>query len=89
MTKLALTTALIAALSVPAWASGDKTQITPRHRHVQLPSEHQLKSKLPRKTSKRDTSTILTGRRAIIRARGPVEETEPPRFASLRSAGSA
>lgn len=57
MTKLALITALVAALSVPAWASGDKTQITPRHRHVQLPSEHQLKSKLPRKTSKRDTVT--------------------------------
>ena len=53
MTKLALVTALVAALSVPAWASGDKTQ----HRHVQLPSEHQLKSKLPRKTSKRDTVT--------------------------------
>ena len=57
MTKLALVTALVAALSVPAWASGDKTKITPRHRHVQLPSEHQLKSKLPRKTSKRDTVT--------------------------------
>jgi hypothetical protein len=57
MTKLALATALIAALSVPAWASGDKTQITPRHRHVQLPSEHQLKSKFPRKTSKRETVT--------------------------------
>jgi hypothetical protein len=57
MTKLAIVAALIAALSVPAWASGNKTQISPKHRYVQLSSEDQLKSKRLRKTSKQDTVT--------------------------------
>lgn len=82
MTKLALVTALVAALSVPAWASGDKTQITPRHRHVQLPSEHQLKSKLPRKTSKRDTVTDPYWTPCDYQSAWDCEETERPALPS-------